>query len=692
MRRHPLALTIFLGSFLSFALEPMIGRTLLPVFGGTPSVWVTCLAAFQVLMVGGYFYAGKVKSVRLHVPLLAVAAIWCVAVALFRKPLLAALAGCTAVPAVDVLVCTLALCGLTFILLSANSSVVQILSGGDYRLYAVSNAGSLIGLLAYPLLFEPNLALTTQWIVLGVGIAVYAALLLNAARGVGEAKDVRRETKDAVADNRTIEQSPNRTILYLLIPALSCALLNATTSHLTLDVSPMPLLWAVLLALFLLSYIIGFSGKAKTGLWAVLAIVMAAAAAYLDQHQCQGFKFLLQLLADCGLVLCGSTFLHSYLYSIRPDEKGLARYYLLNVVGGAIGGVLTSIVAPLVFSTVAEFPLMIAVVALCVFCYAVACYRPRKAQGTSYPLFIFHTVFFLLALVALFFNGMGENLRGRYYVLKARGFFGTVHVMGVKARTASGAEGEIHEFVHGSTVHGAQVRMPGKFRMPTCYYTPEASGYAIVGHPKYRKGEPMRVNITGLGIGVLFSYGRTNDYYRAYEISKDALDIAMNTNLFSFVADCPAKKDVILQDARKGLEAELAAGAEPYDVIIVDAFTGDNLPYHLSSKEAFELYFKLLKPDGILCVNISNWHLALEPYVKKIGEVFDCPLLAYYSNDDFSRLSFSTSVAFFCRKPDGMAPPPVGPGLGRMINFSAVPTMKELPTDEKGSFVSLIRW
>ena len=202
----------------------------------------------------------------------------------------------------------------------------------------------------------------------------------------------------------------------------------------------------------------------------------------------------------------------------------------------------------------------------------------------------------------------------------------------------------------------------------------------------------MRVNITGLGIGVLFAYGRTNDYYRAYEISKDALECAMNTNYFTFVSDCPAKKDVILQDARKGLEAELAAGVEPYDVIIVDAFTGDNLPYHLSSKEAFELYFKLLKPDGILCVNISNWHLTLEPYIRRIGDDFNCPVLGFYSQNDIGRLSFGTSVVFFCRDPSKMGMPPVGPGKGNMIDFSRVPPMAEMPTDEKGSFLSLVNF
>lgn len=688
MNRILLPSTIFLGSFIAFALEPMIGRTLLPVFGGTPSVWVTCLAAFQVLMVGGYFYAGKVKTCRFHVPLLVVAAIWCVVVAVFRRPLLGFLSGLPVVPVVDVLICVMALAGAAFILLSANSSIVQVLSGGDYRLYAVSNAGSLIGLLAYPVVFEPNLGLTVQWYCLGAGMVMYAVMLFKASRlkaptGVKKASVV-PSTCRAAGQTPTIGLL--RRLQYLLIPAITCALLNATTSHLTLDVAPMPLLWAILLGLFLISYIIGFSGRSKPAPWAVLAVVFAGLAAYFDKPNSAGADYMVQLIVDSALVFAGSTFLHSHLYSIRPGEGDLAKYYLVNVIGGAIGGVLTSVVAPIAFSTVAEFPIMVVLTAASVLAFAIAAFRVRSMA--------FGGVLALLAAAAFAAVGLrsfGVDMRGRKVVHEARGFFGTVQVMEAKARTSSGAEGVIHEFIHGNTVHGIQVRVPGKWRMPTCYYTPNASGYAIVGHPKYRTGEPMRVNITGLGVGVLFSYGRTNDYYRAYEISKDAFDVAMNTNLFSFVADCPSRKEIVLEDARKGLEAELAAGVEQYDVIVVDAFTGDNLPYHLSSKEAFELYFKLLKPDGILCVNISNWHMRLEPYVKKIGEVFDSPMLGFYSRNDLEHLGFATSVVFFCRNPKGMAPPPLSGREVEMIDFRGVPPMAELPTDEKGSFISLIR-
>jgi spermidine synthase len=684
-----LTLAIFIGSFTSFALEPMIGRTLLPVFGGTPSVWVTCLAVFQLLMIGGYFYGGKVKP-KLHICLLGVAAAWCVLVALIGKKALSSLVGVTGIPALDVLLCVLLLCGVTFILLSANSTLIQLLSGGDYKLYSVSNAGSLIGLLAYPLFLEPNVGLTHQWLFLAFAIVVYAILLIIL---LSNGKSEKNDNSPSIAENADkgiLAYRRGNMFLYFAIPAVSCALLNAVTTHLTLDVAPMPLLWVMLLGLFLISYIIGFAGKTRLSFWIILGSLSTVASAFFDKPNSQGGAFVAQLVSSSAMVLCVATALHTFLYQIRPEKSLLPKYYLLNVVGGAFGGILMSIVAPNVFDTIAEFPLMIVVSSLAMVLVSILVFR----KGVNIKWITVRTSLSLCmavgAIAFVMIRHVTIDMGARTIIHQSRGFFGTVKVVEAKARTATG-EGVIHEFVHGNTVHGIQVRLPGKWRMPTCYYTPQSTGYAIVGHPKYKTGEPMRVNITGLGVGVLFTYARTNDYYRAYEISPDAMACAMNTNYFSFVADAPCKKDVILEDARKGLEAELAAGAEPYDVIIVDAFTGDNLPYHLSSIEAFELYFKMLKPDGVLCVNISNWHLGLEPYIKALGAYFNCPVLGLETMGDFNQLSFGTGAAFFCRNPSKLAMPPVDGRTVNLVDYRRIPLMKELPTDEKGSFISLLR-
>ena len=282
------------------------------------------------------------------------------------------------------------------------------------------------------------------------------------------------------------------------------------------------------------------------------------------------------------------------------------------------------------------------------------------------------------------------NLRNetRPSVYQGRGFFGVVHVQETKARVAAG-EGCIREYTHGTTVHGIQALLPGRERMPTTYYAPDGCGYAIVAHPNYREGKPMRVCLVGLGLGVLYAYARPVDYYCGYEISRESLELATSTNLFTFVSGCPARHREILQDARNGLEQELAAGEEQYDVIIIDAYSGDNQPYHISTKEAFELYLKRLKPDGVLCVHITNWHLQLEPFIKSVGDTFALPLLGFASGDDYGRLKFGTKAAFFCRQPEKLGAPPAGVN---MIDFAQVKPMPYLPTDEKGSFIDLIKW
>ena len=226
--------------------------------------------------------------------------------------------------------------------------------------------------------------------------------------------------------------------------------------------------------------------------------------------------------------------------------------------------------------------------------------------------------------------------------------------------------------------------------MPTSYYTRYACGYAIEGHWKYRSGKPMRVNVIGLGIGVLFSYGREGDYYRAYDIAPEVIEVATNTNLFTFISDCPSKKEIVLADARKGLEAEVAGGVEPYDVIVVDAFTGDNIPYHLSTREAFDLYFKLLKPDGILCFHTSNRHMNLDPLMRKVAEEYDVPLMGLMSLPDDSAFRSAAKVAIFCRDTSKIGDPPLQGDQARIIDYSKIKPIAELPTDEKGSLLGLL--
>ena len=693
-------LCVFFGSFLLFVVQPMLGRTLLPSFGGSAAVWTVCLASFQTLLLAGYLYAFFLSKcprrvqAALHTWLLILGVFWATGFACLRLVLQSHLGG-SHEPALAVLFCVFVFVGLPYVLLASGSTLTQkwleqTRPHSVYRLYAVSNLGSFCGLLSYPFVFEPFVSVSAQWWGFAACLLAYAGVMACVAKK-SEVEDQRSEIRSQrsgehgqkdeslISDLRLLTSAP---WLWFVLPALSTFLLNAVTTHLTLDVAPLPLLWVGLLGLFLLSYVVGFSGftQRMLPLFFFLSLGFALFAILVrNKTNGGGGEYEINLAACAGLCFFGSTFMHSWLYHVRPGPKQLPLFYLGIAAGGAVGGLLASLVAPLLFKTLTEFPIALTGVALAGLTYVILARGPVTLRWAGAA----------IACCTLVVVGFAfQPKQGDWpTVLHDRDFFGTIWVTETKAKSGT-SSGVIREFVHGSTVHGIQVSIPGKERLPTTYYTPENCGFAVLAHPKYRSGEPMRVNLLGLGVGVMLCYARSNDYYRCYEISSNVLRTASNPALFTFISGCPGRVDLVCQDARKGLEQELAAGAEKYDVIVFDAFAGDNLPYHLCTREAFELYFKMLKPDGILAVNISNWHLDLTPFVMAVSRTFNCPILAMETKNDFARLSFAAKTAFYCRQPEGLGPLPAAVRLMDLRNVPNIP----MPTDEKGSFVSAIRW
>jgi hypothetical protein len=684
---HPFAV-VFIGSFLLFGIQPMLGGTLLPAFGGSAAVWTVCLASYQTLLFIGYLYAHLIskkpqRTQRLiHQILLGAAVLWTVAFVFFL-PQLRNLIGNSSFPALQVAFCVLLIAGLPYVLLSAGSTLVQVWvsktrsfsQDGVYKLYAVSNLGSFAGLFAYPLVFEPFFSLRMQWIGFAVLLSIYTILLVWRIPSDSAAESKKTDS----AENESLPPTKYR-VLWFFLPACSVFLLNALTAHITLDIMPLPLLWAVLLALFLLSYVVGFSGLHSK--WFVPLPFLAAGFALFSALMSKQFEagaFIWNLFSTLGLCFFGPLFLHHWLYQLRPKTRHLTLYYLGNAGGGAIGGLIASLVAPRFFKTVAEYPIALFILGITLLIYAVVS-LPRK------KIFAISVLAAATAFLAAGYVWLPQRT-ARPVVWRDRGFFGTLRVTKLPAR--SGQEtGFIREFFHGNTVHGIQATMPSKRLMPTAYFTESAGGVAILQHPKYKQGEPMRVALVGLGMGVMSAYGRTNDFYRGYEISPEVLTIATNPALFSFLTDSPADIDIVFGDARKALEAESTANEPLYDVIVVDTFTGDNIPRHHSTREAFQLYFDRLAPDGILAINISNRYLDLTPLIKAIGIDFDCPVLAIHQPDDLSKLRLGSDWAFFIKAiPRDFSVPP---GVS-ILDFNQVYDFT-LPTDEKGSFISLVRW
>ena len=677
------ALTIFLGSFLSFFVEPLVGRTLLPWFGGGAAVWVTCLVGFQVLMIGGYFYGGRVK-VRPHVCLLAGAAHWCGAVAVWRKPLLGAVSGLTGVPAVDVLLGVVLLSALAFLLLSANATLVQVLSGGDYRLYSVSNLGSLCGLLAYPLAVEPFVPVSWQWGGLGVSIAAYAALLVALAKRARVDSAASAFGRD---DGRpTSLPRDHAKVLYFVLPLASCALMTSVTTHLTTDFAPLPLVWAVILALFLLSYVIGFSGAGGdyVGAWVgagVLALLLAAVSLFLGSDNIERFYW--NAGSAVALLLVVGTALHAWLYRLRPPRAELPFFYFAIAVGGAVGGIAAGIVAPLVFDRVWEYPVVLLAVAGLFAWLLLAWSQPDFVRFNRMGLGL------LLVTGLIVVHSMRtDEAKDVRTLCRARGFYG-VNVVTSKLTEygVEGKKGDFHVFKNGRTEHGAQIWAEGVKDKPRSYYSLNGGSVPFLEHPKRKAGKPLRAAFVGMGIGSLAACGERGDSFRFYEISKEVVDIATNAACFTFLSESKATCDIVVGDARLKLERDRADGVGKFDIIVIDAYSGDSIPTHLITAEAFDLYRSMLAEGGILACHLSNWHMNLWPVMKAAARHLGLDVYGWVAGPVYSELVCATYWVLMTEKPME----PRLPDCCHIVDFSGVED-RPLLTDDCGSLVFNIRF
>ena len=717
------AATVFFGSFLLFLIQPLTGRTLLPVFGGSASVWMVCLAVYQTLLLVGYGYAHLIarsdkghpaRFKNLHITLLVCSIAWTLGIVCLR-PILKNYFGSSEDPTLEVLFCVLLFVGLPYILLSANSSLVQswVSKGAQpqktqneksdscgschsdankpdvYRLYAISNFGSFCGLLIYPFLLEPFVPLTWQWLGLALCLAGYVALLAKLAKGTGEEKCA--NAKICECANEEIIQQPSPTtrafphsripaFLWLLLPATSSFLLNAITVYLSIDVTPMPFVWVALLSAFLLSYVIGFSpwSLRLRWLWGLGAVFALVGAAYARGIWGTG-SFIPNASAGIALLLIIGSLLHGWLYETRPAPDKLTRYYLFISAGGAIGGLTSAFLAPLVFKQVLEYPLILS---LCAGLVAWRCLRRYRLPLAC------------LSIVAwLVLAHYTQRKTDSHLLFRSRNFYGCLAVTQQYYRDGARSK-PVNYLWYGQTTHGMQVMSPDQQHVPTSYFGATGGGIAFNAHPKYQQGQPMTVGIVGLGAGTLATYGRPGDLFRFYEINTQVIDVATNTSLFTFLPITAATVDLVLGDARRMLERERASNQKnhktdpPYDLLVIDAYNGDAVPYHLTTREAFQLYFDRIAPNGMLAVHISNWHIDLLPVCKSIAS--DLDLYAYgsigYSD---SPITGGSIWVFMTRQPHSYRYSG-RPERIKDVEWGKVRNIRTL-TDERGSLITLLR-
>jgi hypothetical protein len=563
---------VFVAAFLLFLVEPIVAKQLLPVLGGSAAVWITCLVFFQTALLAGYAYAhwmarreGRGVFVG-HVALLAVGALSALA---WGFPANSTPRAGTAHPFLLLFEALLLSIGLPFVALASTSPLFQAwvarLEPGaiPYRLFALSNLASLLALALYPTVIEPYLSLRTQRAAWSVGFGCFVALSCWLANGLAKS-----------------------------VP-------GAVTTYITANIAAIPLLWILPLAAYLITLIIAFQagGLVPRGiLLRFLAVMLASLAYLLSKIDVTlptwigiGF-FLLEVFVAC-------LFCHVEAYAIRPRRTAeLTSFYLLFAAGGAIGSFLIGVVAPLITSANYDVPITF-------FATALVAVVVTWDQGWSQRL-LWSVGSALLVYVIVLLHAAYQQQT----LVMVRNFYGSLRVK------QSGIPGlyPMRILTHGTIQHGTQIFTPELMRTPTTYYA-EDSGVGLA--LRYCCGGRARnIGVIGLGAGTLAAYGRPGDRMRFYELNPAVLPIAQH--LFTYLRDSPAQISFAEGDARASLAQEAPQG---FDVLVVDAFSGDAIPLHLLTREAVELYKRHLAPGGILAFHVSNQHVALAPEIALLA-------------------------------------------------------------------------
>jgi len=685
------AVSVFLSAFLLFQIQPMIGKFILPWFGGTPAVWSTAMLFFQVLLTGGYAYAywliGRVRHERqskIHITLSALSIVVMAVLAFsWSSPITPPAAfkpEDVSSPIFDIFKLLIVSVGLPYFVLASNGPLMQawfsrIFPQGSYaRLYSLSNLGSLLGLLAYPVLIEPNLSLKNQGWMWSGGFVLFGFLIIWIAYQNGRAAPLSKSEADPVSS------SPRPTSalmsLWIALSATASLLLLSITNQISQEVAVIPFLWILPLTLYLLSFILTFSGERgyQRKLYLILFAIAVALLLYV-LFNIGSVSIYLQIFAYCLLMFSGCMLCHGELYLLRPEADHLTSFYLMVSIGGALGGIFVSLIAPFIFDGYWEF--MVAL-ALTLALWLIVLRIGQNVNHFAWARFM-GTVF-LLATISLSFVGRVSGV-----LFADRNFFGVIRVREI---IPNGSTEPAYAMSHGVTVHGLQFIKPEFRDLPTTYYVPQGgAGLALLNHPK--AGQGMKVGMLGLGAGTLAVYGQPGDEYRLYEINSIVVDLAEGQGgYFSFLKDSKANVTTVLGDARISLERELAEGrSQNFDVLVLDTFSSDSIPVHLVTKEAFALYLQHLAPDGIIAAHISNLHLDLIPVFWQLAKYYDLQIVRVdYPGDD--RGGYPTEWLLLTRDPALFKIPAIQNGAEDLSGYS---TDLKLWTDDYSNLFQILK-
>ena len=672
--RFLFASVVFLASFLLFLVEPIAGRQLLPILGGSAAVWITCLVFFQVALLLGYLYAHWLArrpsfAVYLSVLLLAVAA---TVLSVFRSLLIENGAAHPILTVFSVLSLSI---GLPFLVLSSTSPLLQVwwarIESGEipYRLYALSNVGSLLALALYPSVIEPRFTLHAQRITWCWGFAVFA--LLSALLAV-KTRSTTTASPQAGADNDlSVPRSPRtHKFLWFLLPMGAAMQLSAVTSYLTANVAPIPLLWILPLAVYLLTLIVAFQFRVRLP-WSVIArvmVVMLAALAYSLTKANGGWPLWLSLLFFLVELFLACLFCHSTATGLRPQRASEATlFYLLFAAGGALGSFLIGIGAPFVFPYNLDLPITFLVTAL--LALAVNWSGPWSQR-------LVWVVASAGMLVLVFMVRLAYK---HDTIVAVRNFYASLRVT---EEPSSYPGATVRTLMNGSIRHGSQIFGNNELRhTPTTYYT-SGSGVGLAVR-LCCEGRSRNIGVIGLGAGTLAAYGRPGDHIRFYEINPAVPAIAKDT--FAYIRDSAAQVEIVEGDARTSLARE---SPQHFDVLVVDAFSGDAIPIHLLTTEALALYRRHLTPHGILAFHISNRHVDLAPAIGLLATSAGMQARRVSTDPTQQPGEYTSSWMLVTADPDFFAQPEI----------SAVAHLPEsrpdlkVWTDDYSALLPLIRW
>jgi SAM-dependent methyltransferase len=651
------ALAIFLSAFLLFQIEPIIAKIILPWFGGGAAVWSVCLLFFQVTLLLGYLYAHLLTSrvpVRfrswIHVALLLGSLLMLPVIpAAHWKP-----AGGED-PTLRVLLVLTLTVGLPYFLLSSTSPLLQswyqrsATGSSPYRLYALSNVGSMLGLLSYPLAVEPLISTRHQAIVWSTAyVASVAACSFLAYR--------HHSTTDTSIASYQVPSIPLSTkLLWVGLAACGSTLLLAVTNHITQNIASVPFLWIAPLALYLLSFIVCFAerGWYRRTLYLRFFGVALGVITYALAPEFINIPLYVLLPVFCiGLFFCCMT-LHGELAQIKPHASQLTLFYLLISLGGAIGALFVALLAPRIFNSFYELPIAIGASAIFVLW---ALYQSPSDHPHWKRRWFALVVITLILIAGLYRNTfvrpavprlMVRNFYGALRVIDA-GNFGVATIAGVPALSPHDPYA-YRTLMNGSIDHGSQFLSIDRHREATTYYS-EKSGIGIALKAASRRG-PLHVGVIGLGAGTIASYANSGDRYTFYEINPNVIEIANSE--FTYLPDARSRGadvDIVLGDARLSLGTEQP---QQFDILAVDAFSSDSIPVHLLTREAFSLYLRHLKPGGTLAIHISNRYLNLLPVVTRAAVAMNHEVLMV-TNEPEQRMGISRSTWLLVCAPNGL--------------------------------------